>query len=346
MKPILMSLHLGGREIGLHTYGILIGCGCAIGIALAFREARRRGLDGGKILDLSFWMLVTGLVGSRLLYVALNAGAFARACARRRRRRDAARSLARLLVDCTRPLQVWEGGLVFYGGFLAAGLFAFFFARRQRWSFWTLGDIFAPSLAIGHAFGRLGCFSAGCCFGKACAAGARWCARFGADSVAFEELRTVAAVPEGAVVTPPLFPTQLYEARGRAGDLRGADADAPPPARAAGRRGGRTGAGDVAPDLRGALRRAALRRRDVPRRLRASLPGRAAHAPPGALLGLPSSEAVLLSTGQAVSVAWSSPAPWRCCSGAGGMRYPRPGDRPRGRAGDRPETSREKSRPG
>ena len=64
MKPMLVSLHLGGREIGLHTYGVLIGCGCAVAIVLAFREARRQGLDGSKVLDLSFWMLVDrALVG-------------------------------------------------------------------------------------------------------------------------------------------------------------------------------------------------------------------------------------------------------------------------------------------
>jgi phosphatidylglycerol---prolipoprotein diacylglyceryl transferase len=305
MKPILMSLHLGGREIGLHTYGILIGCGCAAGIALAFREARRRGLDGSKILDLSFWMLVTGLVGSRLLYVALNAGAFARACAGADD--DATpRSLARLIVDCTRPMQVWEGGLVFYGGFLAAGLFTVFFARRQRWSFWTLGDIFAPSLALGHAFGRLGCFSAGCCFGKACAAGARWCARFGVDSVAFEELRAVSAVPEGAVVTPPLFATQLYEAAGELGifallmlvrhwqrarpDGDGGGAAEPRP-------------GTVLllyAALYGLLRFVVeMYRGDFARRYLVEL-----HTPRLAhWLGLPAGEAVLLSTGQAVSVA-------------------------------------------
>jgi phosphatidylglycerol:prolipoprotein diacylglycerol transferase len=213
MKPILTSLHFGGREIGLHTYGILIGCGVAVAIALAFREARRRDLDGGKILDLSFWMLVAGLVGSRIFYVALNAGAFVRACTGSDE--DAApRTLFAVFVDCTRVVQLWEGGLVFYGGFLAAGLTAFLFARRQGWSFWTLGDLYAPSLALGHAFGRLGCFAAGCCFGKVCAAGARWCTRFGADSAAFEELRAVSVVPEGAGHTPPLFPTQLYEAAG------------------------------------------------------------------------------------------------------------------------------------
>src|SRR4051812_5930569 len=150
MKPVLMSLHFGGREIGLHTYGILIGCGFAVGIVMAHREARRRGLDGGKILDLSFWMLVTGLIGSRILYVALNAGSFARTCAGRDEL--APRAFSTVMADCTRALQVWEGGLVFYGGFLAAGLTVFFYARRQRWSFWIIGDVFAPSLALGHVF--------------------------------------------------------------------------------------------------------------------------------------------------------------------------------------------------
>ena len=213
MKPILLSLHFGGREVGLHTYGILIGVGCAVAIALAFRDARRRGLDGGKILDLSFWMLVAGLVGSRVFYVALNAGAFARTCFGEGDDSQA-RGLGALFADCTRALQIWEGGLIFYGGLLAAALTAYLFARRQGWSFWTLGDIYAPSLAVGHALGRLGCYAAGCCFGKACAAGARWCATFGADSVAYEELRAVSALPATATVTPPLHPTQLYEAAG------------------------------------------------------------------------------------------------------------------------------------
>jgi len=214
MRPMLLSLHLGGREIGLHTYGVLIGCGCAVAIVLAFREARRQGLDGSKVLDLSFWMLVTGLLGSRLLYVALNARSFALICAGGGDDQMAARTFGRVLDDCTRAFQVWEGGLVFYGGFIAASVFAFYFARRQGWSFWALGDLYAPSLAIGHVFGRLGCFSAGCCFGKACDAAAHWCTRFTADSVAFDELRSVSAIPDGATVTPPLFPTQLYEAIG------------------------------------------------------------------------------------------------------------------------------------
>jgi phosphatidylglycerol:prolipoprotein diacylglycerol transferase len=305
MKPLLLSLHLGGHEIGLHTYGVLIGCGCAVAITLAFREARRQGLDGGKILDLSFWMLVTGLLGSRLLYVALNARTFANVCIGGGDDTIGARSLGRVLGDCTRVIQVWEGGLVFYGGFIGAGLLGYLFARRQGWSFWALGDLYAPSLAIGHAFGRLGCFTAGCCFGKACDVAAHWCARFSADSVAFEELRAVSAVPDGATLTPPLFPTQLYEAIGELAIFgvlifvrrwlrnRDVNRDAPAPHRPGTlvllyavlygllRFGVELYRGDFA--------RLYLVHFATPRLAR--------------WLGLPAGEAVVLSTGQAVSVA-------------------------------------------
>jgi phosphatidylglycerol:prolipoprotein diacylglycerol transferase len=214
MRPSFLSLRLGGHELGLHTYGILIACGFAVGIALAYREARRRGLDGGKILDLSFWILVAGLVGSRVFYVAVNARDFAHACTGDSGDGEGARNLATVVWDCTRVLHVWEGGLVFYGGFLAAGATAVLFARRQGWSFWTVGDIFAPSLAIGHVFGRVGCFAAGCCFGKVWEAGGRFGVSFPSESVAFQDLQSAGAIEPGAMTTPPLFPTQLFEAAG------------------------------------------------------------------------------------------------------------------------------------
>jgi phosphatidylglycerol:prolipoprotein diacylglycerol transferase len=210
MRPVLLSMHLGSREVGVHTYGLLIATGLALGIMLGAREARRRGLDVGRVLDFAFWATVAGLVGSRVAYGLVNLGDFVRACASGHAEE---RGLLRVVSDCTRILHVWEGGLVFYGGVVGAALVAAVFARRERWSFWVLGDVFAPGVAVGHALGRLGCFAAGCCFGKASGA---WGVSFPSGSVAFEELSTLSALPPGAAYTPPLHPTQLYEAFGEA----------------------------------------------------------------------------------------------------------------------------------
>ncbi|MEO8214668.1 MAG: prolipoprotein diacylglyceryl transferase family protein, partial [Myxococcales bacterium] len=164
MHPALLSARLGGHELGLHTYGVLVALGFAVGIVLFWREGRRQGLDGGRLLDLSFWSVVAGLIGSRLAFVALNAGEFIDACA------GQSHSGTERISGCTAALRFWDGGFVFYGGVVAAGMVVLLFCRSEGWSFWRLGDVAAPTLAIGHAIGRLGCFFAGCCFGKGCTA--------------------------------------------------------------------------------------------------------------------------------------------------------------------------------
>ena len=133
MRPILFSLRLGSHDVGLHTYGVLIALGIAAGISLAYREGRRQGFDGGRLLDLAFWITVAGLVGSRVAYGLVNVGDFARACVGPDLPPGAeARGIGAWLSDCTRILHVWEGGLVFYGGGVGAALVAALFARRER----------------------------------------------------------------------------------------------------------------------------------------------------------------------------------------------------------------------
>ncbi|HXU64533.1 MAG TPA: prolipoprotein diacylglyceryl transferase [Polyangia bacterium] len=205
MHPVLFILPLGRRELAISTYGVLVTAGLAVGIWVAQREGRRRGFDSSRVMDLAFWTIVAGLVGSRLAYGIVNARAFWAACVDGPGPR---------WHDCTSLFRLWEGGLVFYGGVAAAGGAAFVFARRQGWSFGDVGDLAAPALAIGHAFGRLGCFAAGCCFGKETTS--RLGMSFPRDSVAFEMLRRSGAIPLGAGETPPLHPTQLYEAAGEA----------------------------------------------------------------------------------------------------------------------------------
>lgn len=209
MFNTLFTLRFGGREIGLHSYGVLIAVGLAAGIVVSYREGRRRGFDGGRVLDAAFWMIVAGLVGSRIVYGIVNAGDFARACV------DGGggpRSAGAVVADCARILAIWQGGLVFYGGVAGAAAVGWRFARREGWSFAAFGDLFAPALALGHAFGRLGCFAAGCCFGKT--GGGPLAVAFPRGSVAFDELASHGVISVGWDRTPGLHPTQLYEAFG------------------------------------------------------------------------------------------------------------------------------------
>ena len=198
----------GPLALPLHTYGLMIAVGFVTGVALAQREARRRGLDAERVGDLAFYVLLAALVGSRLYFMAVNwrdyvgEGAF----------------LSFHGLRLPHAVALWEGGLVFYGGFIAAVVAAFVYLRRHRMRFLPYADALIPSVALGHFFGRLGCFAAGCCWGSVSHAHLPWLTRFPADSLAYQ---TFAGRPEAAdllapdrLTTLPVHPTQLYEAFG------------------------------------------------------------------------------------------------------------------------------------
>jgi phosphatidylglycerol:prolipoprotein diacylglycerol transferase len=201
MCPVLYSLHLGGQSFQLHSYGVAIAVGFLVAIFLGARQARRVGEDEWAVQELCFWLLVSSMIGARLLFVLTNLPEYVDACRQ-----------GGTLYACTRALHVWEGGLVFYGGFLAAAGFAWWYTRRKRMNFARVADILAPSVAIGHFFGRLGCFAAGCCWGSP--SSAPWAVRFGVESLAFQQLVSDGKLSAAANVTPTLHPVQLYEAGG------------------------------------------------------------------------------------------------------------------------------------
>ncbi|MCJ7772827.1 MAG: prolipoprotein diacylglyceryl transferase [Desulfobacterales bacterium] len=173
MYPTLLNL----GKFTIYTYGFFLAMGFLAGIFLAKHEAKRVGEDPDKILDLAFYILIAAIVGSRIFYVATNLKAY-----------------------LTAPLEIfkiWNGGLVFYGGFIAAFITALIYMRIKNMPVWKTTDIMAPPLALGQTLGRLGCFFAGCCYGEACEL--PW-------AVTFTRPDTLA--PIGISI----HPTQLYSA--------------------------------------------------------------------------------------------------------------------------------------
>jgi phosphatidylglycerol:prolipoprotein diacylglycerol transferase len=173
-----------GYHFKLHTYGVLIALGFVMGIIVAVRQAKKESIDPNLVLDLVFWILISAMVGSRVMFIIVNINVY--------------------IADPLDLLKVWKGGLVFYGGFIGAVAAAVYFCNKHDISFLRISDLMIPSLALGHFFGRLGCFSAGCCHG--CPTGSE---HFG---VIFEVSGTVVA--RSGLLAVPIHPTQLYEAFG------------------------------------------------------------------------------------------------------------------------------------
>ena len=171
MYPILLEI----GSIKLYTYGLFLALGFITAIWFTKRNARFYGIDHQTVSDLFFTILVSAIVGARLLYVAIN------------------------LDDYTHNLldifKIWNGGLVFFGGFITATLAAVVFCRIKGLEVWKTADVLAPGLALGHALGRFGCLFAGCCFGKVCDL---------PIAVTFSHPQSLAPL------NVPLHPTQLY----------------------------------------------------------------------------------------------------------------------------------------
>ncbi|MBS1115324.1 MAG: prolipoprotein diacylglyceryl transferase [Nitrospirae bacterium] len=173
MFPVLIRI----GPLTIHTYGLLIATGFLVALFLASREAKRKDIPNEGIVDVGFYALFAGLIGSRLFFIATNWQHY-----------------SEHPIDM---VKIWEGGLVFYGGVLFAVPTVIWYAKKKALPLWQAADIWAPSIAIGHAIGRLGCFCAGCCYGKP-AEGLPWAVTFtNPDSL--------------AIVGTPLHPTQLYE---------------------------------------------------------------------------------------------------------------------------------------
>jgi phosphatidylglycerol---prolipoprotein diacylglyceryl transferase len=173
MHPDLITF----GPITLHTYGLLIAIGFVLGLLVAIRTGRRHGIDSQKIMDMGFLLIISGVIGSRITYVLMNFSDY--------------------LANPLDMFKLWQGGLVFSGGLLAAIIAAFLYIRHHKLNIWQICDIWAPAVAIGQAIGRIGCFMAGCCYGRPTNS---------ICGVVFTDPKSI-AYP----LNVPLHPTQLYD---------------------------------------------------------------------------------------------------------------------------------------
>lgn len=172
MHPVLFKIGF----LTIHTYGLFVATGLLTALWMGSHLAKARRIPPEKVMDLTFYAVLAGFLGARLLYVGLNPSLFSG--------------------DWLGVLRVWEGGLVFYGGFIGALAAVLFYIRKHHLPTGVIFDILAVAAPLGHAIGRIGCFFAGCCYGESCAL--PW-------AVTFNDPLTLA---QPGI---PLHPTQLYE---------------------------------------------------------------------------------------------------------------------------------------
>ncbi|MDP3804358.1 MAG: prolipoprotein diacylglyceryl transferase, partial [Candidatus Omnitrophota bacterium] len=142
MHPILLKL----GPFTVYSYGVMVAIGFGIFTFLVYRRAAKFNIDQDKIIDLTILILVWGIIGARLLYVASN--------------------LSFYLANPVDIVNLSKGGLVWYGGFLAALFAGMVYLKNNRLNFWEITDLIAPYIALAQGFGRIGCFFNGCCYGK------------------------------------------------------------------------------------------------------------------------------------------------------------------------------------
>jgi phosphatidylglycerol:prolipoprotein diacylglycerol transferase len=164
------------------TYGFLAALGMICALTVIFRLARFRGLDPDQMWNLAGIAIFSGIIGSKLLMILVDW-------------RD-------YLAD---PSQIFsvatlQSGGVFSGGLLLALACSWWYVRREKIPFLSAADVFAPGVALGHAFGRIGCLAAGCCYGRE--THVPWAITFH---------NPWAGEFQGTPLNRPLHPTQLYE---------------------------------------------------------------------------------------------------------------------------------------
>lgn len=124
-------------------YGFLIALAMVLGIFVACKNARMRGLKSDDILLVACYVLPLSIIGARIYYVIFS---------------DQSYTFLQLF-------EIWKGGMAIYGGVIGGALGVGLYCLIHKKNFLDVADVIVPSLILGQAIGRIGCYFAGCCYG-------------------------------------------------------------------------------------------------------------------------------------------------------------------------------------
>jgi phosphatidylglycerol:prolipoprotein diacylglycerol transferase len=143
MHPVLFKV----GSIPVYSYSVFVVLAFFAGFLYAYLEARRIHEDPDKVVDLALYIFISAIIGARILHVTVEWG--------------------RYVHDPIAVFKIWQGGLVYYGGFILAIITCVVFIKYHKLELGKWSDLLAPVAVISLAIGRIGCFLNGCCYGKA-----------------------------------------------------------------------------------------------------------------------------------------------------------------------------------
>ncbi|MFW6131440.1 MAG: prolipoprotein diacylglyceryl transferase [Candidatus Aminicenantaceae bacterium] len=176
MHPILIKI----GSVTIHSYGFMMAIGVIAAFLFVYYQGKKQGLPASKIIDMGFFVVLISLIGAKLiLFIG---------------------DISLYINNPKELLSLLRSGGVFQGGLAFGFVFALWYMWKHKLPIWKVADIVAPGIALGHGFGRIGCFLAGCCFGRE--SSMPWGVTFSSQYAS-----NITGVPLGVKI----HPTQLYE---------------------------------------------------------------------------------------------------------------------------------------
>ena len=177
MHPVLFTIGSGPHAFSLHTYGVLLMIAFLAGTARACWRANKapevvNPITAEMVTDAAIWIILSAILGARLLFVLFDWSSYK--------------------LQPGTILAVWQGGMSFHGGLIGGIIAGVAYCRIKGIRIPIMADLLAPSVMLGYAIGRIGCFFNGCCYGAP--TNLPWGVRF----------------DDNGLITPPSHPTQLY----------------------------------------------------------------------------------------------------------------------------------------